>query len=182
MVQRCQWIQDKPDFYVAYHDTVWGKPCYNDRELFQWLTLEVFHSGLSWQLVLSKLDDFQQAFDGLDPEKISQYTACDVERLMNNPKIIRHRRKIEATIQNAQSFLAIKEEWGSFSRYIWHFTQNKPVIRKDGEAMQTRSALSDQVTQDMKQKGFKFIGSTTIHSYLQGIGVINDHDETCLFK
>lgn len=182
MVQRCQWIQNKPDFYVSYHDRVWGKPCYNDRELFQWLTLEVFHSGLSWQLVLSKLSDFQEAFDGLDPEKISQYTTCDVERLVNNSKIIRHRQKIEATIQNARSFLKIKEEWGSFSRYIWHFTHNKSLIRKADEGMQTASPLSDQVTQDMKQKGFKFIGSTTIHSYLQGIGVINDHDETCAFK
>lgn len=182
MIQRCQWIQNKPEFYVAYHDTVWGKPCRQDQELFEWLVLETFHSGLSWQLVLSKMPDFKEAFDELDPAIVSQYTTNDVERLLQNDKIIRHHSKIEATINNAQRFLEVAKEWGSFSRYIWHFTEDEPVVRGVGEPMLTRSSLSDQIVNDMKRRGFRFIGSTTIHSYLQGIGVINDHDPECSFK
>jgi len=180
-VKRCDWIAGKPDYYVKYHDEVWGKPEYNDQALFKWLNLEIFHIGLSWQLVLSKYDAFLEAFDDFDYEKVALYDEKKIEELMENEKIIRYRRKIEATINNAKQFMKVQEDFGSFSKYIWSFTNYKQIAR-DTEERQTKSNLSDQVTKDLKKRGFNFVGSVTIYSYLQAIGVINDHDKTCDFR
>lgn len=180
-VTRCDWIAGKPDYYVKYHDEVWGKPAYDEQELYKWLSLEIFHIGLSWQLVLSKYDHFLEAFDDFDYEKVASYDEEKIEELMNNEKIIRYRRKIEATINNAQQFMKVQEEFGSFSDYIWSFTDNKQIINKTDERL-TDSPLSDEVTKDLKKRGFKFVGSVTIYSYLQAIGIINDHDLACDFK
>ncbi|MGX7091840.1 DNA-3-methyladenine glycosylase I [Hutsoniella sourekii] len=181
MIQRCQWVQGKPDYYLDYHDQVWGKPEYDDSQLFKWLVLETFHVGLSWQLVLSKYNHFMAAFDQMDYGEIASYSSSKIEELKQNEGIIRHQGKIQATITNAQCFMAVQEEWGSFSQYIWNFTQGQVVDRQEGP-MAKQSVLSDQVNKDMKKRGFKFIGSITIYSYLQAIGIINDHDPTCSFK
>ena len=180
-IARCEWIQGKPDYYVKYHDEIWGKPEYDDQALFKWLSLEIFHIGLSWQLVLSKYDNFMEAFDDFDYEKVADYQEDKVEELMDNEKIIRYRRKIEATINNANCFTAVQKEFGTFSKYIWSFTKGKQVISQDDERL-TDSPLSDRVTTDLKKRGFKFVGSVTIYSYLQAIGMINDHDLDCDFR
>ena len=178
---RCEWIQGKPAYYVKYHDEIWGKPEYDDQALYKWLSLEIFHIGLSWQLVLSKYDHFMEAFDDFDYEKVANYKEDKIDELMDNDNIIRYRRKIEATINNAKKFMEVQKEFGSFSKYIWHFTEGKQVVLQEGE-QPTNSPLSDQVTADLKKRGFKFVGSVTIYSYLQAIGLINDHDLNCDFR
>lgn len=180
-VTRCKWIEGKPDYYVKYHDEVWGKAEYDEQALFKWLSLEIFHIGLSWQLVLSKYDAFMEAFDNFDYKFVSEYDEQKIEELLNNENIIRYRRKIEATINNAKQFMKIQEEFGQFSDYIWSFTEGKQIVRTSDERL-TNSPLSDQVTKDLKKRGFKFVGSVTIYSYLQAIGIINDHDNDCAFK
>lgn len=180
-VTRCEWIQGKPDFYIEYHDNVWGKPEYDDQELFKWLSLEIFHIGLSWQLVLSKYEGFMEAFNAFNPDIVSNYDEEKIDELMKNENIIRYRQKIEATINNAQRFKEVQEEFGRFSDYIWSFTDGEQIIRNADER-QTDSLLSDQVTKDLKKRGFKFIGSVTTYSYLQAIGIVNDHDQVCDFK
>lgn len=180
-VTRCEWITGKPDYYVEYHDHVWGVPEHDDQLLYQWLILESFHVGLSWQLVLSKKENFLKAFDQLNYEKVADYGEKEIERLVNDPGIIRHKAKIKAAITNAQAFLKVQDEFGSFDRYIWGFVDGKQVINMSDERL-ARSDLSDAVTKDMKKWGFKFIGSVTIYSYLQAIGMINDHDLDCDFR
>lgn len=180
-IRRCEWIQGKPDYYVEYHDRIWGKPVGDDQELFKWLSLEIFHIGLSWQLVLSKYDHFMAAFDQFDYERVAKYDELKIDELMANDKIIRHRKKIEAVIHNAKQVQEIQKEYGSFSTYIWSFTDGKQVIKQVDKNI-TRSDLSDHIAKDLKARGFKFIGSVTIYSYLQAIGVINDHDLACEFR
>ena len=179
-MQRCQWIEGKPEYYVNYHDHVWGRPEHKDQMLFQWLSLEIMHIGLSFQLVLSKKEAFMKAFDNFDIDKVAQFTEKDVTNLMSNPEIIRHQRKIEAIICNAQMIQKLQNQWGSFAAYLWHFTNNTSI-----DAMDDDSAcidLSQRITKDMKRNGFKFIGSTTIKSYLEGIGIIDGHEFNCDFK
>lgn len=180
-IKRCEWIKGKPDYYVRYHDEIWGKPEYNDRELYKWLSLEIFHIGLSWQLVLSKYDAFLEAFDDFDYQKVATYDDNKIAELMENEKIIRYRKKIEATIHNAKQFMSVQKEFGSFSHYIWHFTKGEQILSENNQKL-TQSPLSDEVTKDLKKRGFKFIGSVTIYSYLQAIGIINDHDLECNFR
>ena len=178
---RCEWIQGKPDYYVKYHDEIWGIPVYDDQELFKWLSLEIFHIGLSWQLVLSKYKHFMGAFDNFDYEKVAKYSEEDIQTLMENENIIRYRKKIEATIHNAKQFMKIQDEYGKFSDFIWAFTDNQQVVAEVNQNL-TKSHLSDKVTAELKKRGFKFIGSVTIYSYLQAIGIINDHDLECDFR
>lgn len=180
-VKRCEWVAGKPDYYIKYHDDIWGKPEYEDQNLFKWLSLEIFHIGLSWQLVLSKYDDFMKAFDDFDYELVAGYDEEKIKELMTNEKIIRYQRKIEATINNAKKFMAIQEEFGQFSTYIWSFTDGEQIIRDTDEYL-TATPLSDAVTKDLKKRGFKFVGSVTIYSYLQAIGIVNDHDKDCDFR
>lgn len=179
--KRCDWIQGKPDYYVQYHDNVWGKEEHDDQRLYQWLILESFHVGLSWQLVLSKKAAFMEAFDQFDYQKVAQYDEEKVEKLAQNEGIIRHRGKIKAAIANAQAFMHVQEEFGSFNKYIWGFVDGQQVVNQTDEHF-IQSDLSDMVTKDMKKRGFKFIGSVTIYSYLQAIGIINDHDLDCGFR
>lgn len=181
-MKRCQWVENKPDFYIAYHDKVWGKAEHDDRALFKWLLLEMFHSGLSWQIVLSKEANFANAFEEYDYYKIAAYGEKEISRLMQDEGIIRNRKKIEAAIANAQAFQVIQEEYGSFDKFIWGFTDNETIIRQANEEALTQSPLSDEVTKALKKYGFKFVGSVTIYSYLQAIGIINDHDHDCAFR
>ncbi|MBK0347184.1 DNA-3-methyladenine glycosylase I [Aerococcaceae bacterium zg-ZJ1578] len=181
MTNRCQWIEGKPDYYVDYHDNIWGKPEHDDTALFRWLILEMFHIGLSWQLVLSKQEQFDSAFDNFDYLKIATYDEQKIEALLDDKGIIRHRGKIQATITNAQAFMKIQAQYGSFDAFIWSFTAGKTIIKQQ-DSHQTKSELSDYVTKALKKNGFKFLGSVTVYSYLQAIGIVNDHDINCQFR
>ena len=181
-MNRCSWVDLKSEVYVKYHDCEWGVPVYDDRKLFEFLVLESFQAGLSWLCVLNKREAFRMAMDDFDPLKISCYTEDKINSLLNNKDIIRSRRKIEAVINNAKVFLDIKEEWGSFSNYIWHFTDNMVIKNMDDKIMPT-SLLSDEISKDLRKRGMKYVGSVIIYSYLQAIGVIDDHELSCyLYK
>ncbi|MCW6675393.1 DNA-3-methyladenine glycosylase I [Aerococcaceae bacterium NML171108] len=179
--KRCAWVQGKPDYYVAYHDDHWGKPEHDDRQLFRWLVLESFHVGLSWQLILSKSAAFDAAFDHFDYHRIANYGQDKVEALVQDVGIVRHRGKINATIANAQAFLKIQQTFGSFDAYIWSFTNGETIVNQTDEFL-TKSPLSDAIAKDLKQRGFKFLGSVTVYAYLQAIGIINDHELNCPFR
>lgn len=172
---RCKWCNMKNELYVKYHDEEWGVPAYDDGRLFEFLVLEPFQAGLAWETVLVKRESFRKAFDDYDIEKIRNYGEDKIAEMLNDPSIIRNRKKIEAAINNAGIFRDIQKEWGTFSRYIWHFTDNK-VVYEVGKAS---SALSDEIARDMKKRGMKFIGTTTVYAYLQAVGVIYSHDREC---
>ena len=172
---RCRWCNLNNPRYVSYHDEEWGKPQYDDRKLFELLVLESFQAGLSWETILNKRENFRIAFNGFDPIVIRRYDEIKIQQLMENSGIIRNRRKIEAAIVNADVFLQIQEQWGSFSAYIWHFTDGKTIF----ETGLTCSPLSDLVSRNLKKRGMKFVGTTIVYSYLQAIGIIQSHDEQC---
>lgn len=177
-MQRCHWVDLKSQIYIDYHDHEWGVPTYDDQTLFELLVLESFQAGLSWLCVLKKRKFLREAFDSFDPVKIANYGEEKISILLQNKNIIRSRRKIEAMISNAKIFLDIQKEWGSFSNYIWHFTDYQ-VIKNLDDNLKTTSSLSDEVSIDLKKKGMKYVGSIIIYSYLQAIGVVNDHELNC---
>jgi DNA-3-methyladenine glycosylase I len=177
-MKRCEWVNNKPDLYLKYHDEEWGTPIYNDEKLFEMLLLECFQAGLSWFTILKKRESFRLYFDNFDPLKISQYNEDKVNELMTHKEIIRNKSKICAAINNTIVFLDIQKEYGSFSDYLWGFTKKKIIINTTNEFL-TTSELSDKVSKDLKKRGMKFVGSITIYSYLQAIGIINDHDTEC---
>lgn len=174
---RCAWVNENNPIYVAYHDSEWGKPEHDDRMLFELLILEGFQAGLSWECILNKREAFQKAFDQFDAVKISQYDADKVEQLLQNREIVRNRRKIAAAVKNAEVFLHLQREYGSFDTFIWGFTQGK-VIREDWR-IRTTSPLSDEISWVLKKRGMTFVGSTIIYSYLQAIGILNGHETGC---
>lgn len=179
-MQRCNWGKslETSDVYQEYHDNQWGEPVYEDRLLFEMLVLESFHVGLSWLIVLKKRAAFKKAFDDFDAVKIITYDDQKIAELLDNKEIIRHKGKIHATISNAQAYLNVKEEFGSFSNYIWSFTDNEIRYNIDDE-FHTTNELSDRVTKDLKKRGFKFLGSVTVYSYLEAVGVMNHHSTNC---
>ncbi len=177
-MKRCFWVDEKSEIYVKYHDEEWGVPKYDDKELFELLILESFQAGLSWITVLKKREAFRLAFDNFDVKKVSQYSTQKVEELLQNEKIIRSKGKINATINNAKIFIQIQREFGSFSNYIWGFTNNKIIKNITGEII-ISSPLSDTISKDLKKRGMKYVGTVIIYSYLQAIGVIDDHDKNC---
>jgi len=177
-MKRCHWVDEKSEIYIKYHDEEWGVPVYNDRKLFELLVLESFQAGLSWLCVLNKRESFRQVLDNFDPTIISNYNEEKINTLLQNKEIIRSRRKIEATINNAKIYIDIQKEWGSFSNYIWHFTKNKVIKNIDNE-IKTTSSLSDKISADLKKRGMKYTGSIIVYSYLQAIGIINDHELNC---
>ena len=172
---RCCWANPRNERYIRYHDEEWGIPVHDDRKLFEMLILECFQAGLSWECVLNKRDAFRVAFDNFDTEKVSAYTEDKLEALRSNPGIIRNRLKIQAAVTNAQAFCEIQKEYGSFSEYLWHWTEGR-VIRETGK---TSSELSDAISKDLKKRGFRFVGPVTIYSHLQASGLINDHGKDC---
>lgn len=178
--RRCKWVNLKNPLYIEYHDKEWGVPSYNDSYLFEMLVLESFQAGLSWECVLNKREEFRKAFDNFDYNKIQKYDEKKIEELCNNRKIIRNKLKVKATINNAKVFIKIQKEFGSFSNYIWSFTNNK-VIKNVDNNFKTTSELSDKISNDLKKREMKFVGSTIIYSYLQAIGIINDHELECDF-
>ncbi len=175
---------EAPAVAVRYHDTRWCKPEHRERELFAMLVLEGMQAGVNWNLILGKEENFRRAFDGFDPNVVALYGAEKVEALLEDKGIIRNRRKIEAAIANARAFLAVEKEFGSFDAFIWSFTDGKQVDHhlKDLRDMPAKDALSEEVSAALKRRGFKFVGPTIVYSYLQGIGVINDHWEECDFR
>ena len=177
MEKRCHWVNLKNPAYIKYHDEEWGVPSHDDKYLFEMLVLETFQAGLSWECILNKREDFRKAFENFDYEKIALFDEEKIEELLGNAKIVRNRLKIKATIANARLFIKIKEEWGSFAKYIWHFTDGK-IVKSAGE-IKTHSPLSDEISRDLQKRGLKFVGSTIIYSYLQAIGVIDDHEPDC---
>ena len=168
--KRCPWAEDVEEIYVKYHDEEWGVPTYDDQELFEMLVLESFQAGLAWITILKKRENFRKAFDDFDVEKVANYDEEKIEELLNNAGIIRHKGKINAAI--------IQKEYGSFSNYIWQFTDNNVLIDTE-ENYLTNSPLSDKIAKDLKKRGMKFVGTTIIYSYLESIGIINNHIHEC---
>lgn len=180
MEESCNWPGNDP-LMRKYHDEEWGAPLHDDRKLFEFLVLEGFQAGLSWMTILRKREHFREAFFGFDPVLVAAMTQLDVERLLQNPGIIRNRMKIEATIHNAACFLKIQREYGSFDRYIWQFTDYSPVINRFTalDQLPARTELSDRISAELKRKGFKFVGSTIVYAHMQATGMVNDHLTHC---
>jgi DNA-3-methyladenine glycosylase I len=174
-LRRCSYVPVNDSIYIAYHDHEWGVPSHDEHYLYEMLILECFQAGLSWRTILAKRENFRKAYDNFDPLKVATYDEKKIATLMQDQGIIRHKLKIVGSIVNTQIFLAIEKEWGSFDQYIWSFTDGQVIYEYD----QTRSPLSDQVSKDLKKRGMKFVGSVTIYSYLQAIGVINSHEPGC---
>lgn len=182
-VKRCDWCLSDP-MYIDYHDNEWGIPLHDDQKLFEFLILEGMQAGLSWLTILRKRDNFRKAFKDFSPEKVARYSQKNVERLMGNEGIIRNRLKINAAINNAKIFLSIQEAFDSFDEYIWQFTNGK-IINKQRRTMKSipvSSKESDQMSKDLKQRGFKFVGSTICYAFMQATGMVNDHLASCDFK
>lgn len=176
-VTRCFWANLNNPLYLAYHDEEWGEPCHDERMLFEMLILEGFQAGLSWECVLNKREAFREAFDNFDVQKVAKYDDNKLASLTDNPKIIRNKSKINASVTNANVFIKIQEEFGSFDNYIWSFT-NREVIYEPCD-IRTTSPLSDTISKDLKKRGMKYVGTTIIYSFLQAIGIINGHLEGC---
>ena len=177
---RCPWAT-KHDHEIRYHDEEWGVPCRDDRTQFEFVTLEAAQAGLSWAVILNKREGYRRAFAGFDPEKVAEFTPADVERLVADAGIVRNRLKIESAINNARRFLEVAAVSGSFSNYLWDFVNGQPVCNAWTEISQVPATtpLSDKVAKDLKQKGFKFMGSTVVYAHLQATGLVNDHLVSC---
>lgn len=177
-MKRCSWVDEKSEIYKKYHDEEWGVPKYNDKDLFELLILEGFQAGLSWITILKKRKDFKDAFNDFNVEIVAKYDDTKISELLKNEKIIRSKTKIHAAITNAQVFIKIQEEFGSFSKYIWGFTNGK-IIKNKTDNFVTSSPLSQKISKDLKKRGMKFVGPVIIYSYLQSIGIIDDHEINC---
>ena len=178
---RCPWADlSKPD-YLDYHDREWGVPVHDDRVLFEFLILEGAQAGLSWYTVLQKRENYRLAFENFDPEKVATFDERRVETLLGNPGIIRNRLKVRAAIGNAKSFLETQEEFGSFDAYIWRFVDGRPLVNefKDLSQYPAKTPLSDELSKDLRQRGFKFVGSTICYAHMQATGLVNDHTLDC---
>ncbi|AIM14977.1 DNA-3-methyladenine glycosylase [Bacillus sp. X1(2014)] len=182
-MNRCGWVNQDP-LYIHYHDHEWGVPIYDDRLLFEYLNLEGAQAGLSWYTILKKRENFRKAFDNFDPEKIVMYDEKKVEVLLNNEGIVRNKLKIHAVISNAKAFLKVVEEFGSFQSYIWSFVDGKPIINhyKELSEVPATTEISDKMSKELKKRGFKFVGSTICYAFMQAVGMVNDHLESCDFK
>jgi len=178
--QKCAWCVGD-DLYEAYHDLEWGVPVYDDDTLFEFLILETFQAGLSWITILRKRENFRKAFDSFDYKKIVHYNQEKIDSLLQDVGIIRNKLKINATITNAQAFINIQNEFGSFSKYIWAFVDGKPIKNKLKSANDApaNTALSDALSKDLKKRGFKFVGSTVVYAHMQATGMVNDHETNC---
>jgi DNA-3-methyladenine glycosylase I len=179
-VRRCGWSGADPRM-IEYHDREWGVPLHDDRKLFEFLILEGMQAGLSWSTILNKRQNFRTAFHDFDPVKVARYTARDVKRLLADAGIVRNRLKIEAAISNAQQFLAVQKEFGAFDRYIWQFVGGKPIRHrfKSLKDIPATSPESDALSKDLKQRGFRFVGSTIVYAHMQATGMVNDHLVDC---
>ena len=177
---RCDWCGDDP-LYVSYHDHEWGVPLFEDKLLFEFLILETFQAGLSWITILRKRENFRLAFDDFDYLKIAHYDDKKYEELLTNQGIIRNKLKIKSAISNAQLFIQVQKEYGSFSNYFWRFSNNRSIVNQWNQMNQVpaTTSLSDTISKDLKKRGFKFVGSTVIYAYMQAVGMVNDHVGSC---
>ncbi len=177
-MRRCFWVDENSQIYKDYHDNEWGMPKYDDHELFELLVLESFQAGLSWITVLKKREAFRKAFDNFDVKKVANYDENKINELLQNEAIIRSRGKINSAVSNAKIFIQIQKEYGSFSKYIWGFTGGKIIKNKD-DKFEVSTPLSDKISKDLKKRGMKYVGTVIIYSYLQSIGIVDDHETTC---
>jgi DNA-3-methyladenine glycosylase I len=180
-ITRCKWAEGVSLDYIRYHDEEWGVPVYDDRTQFEFLVLEGAQAGLSWSTILNKRDGYRKAFADFDPEKVARFTPKRVERLLQDPGIVRNRLKVQSAVTNAKAFLDVQKEFGSFSDYIWGFVGGKPIrnaFAKDGDIPAT-STESDALSKDLKKRGFKFVGSTIVYAHMQATGMVNDHVTSC---
>lgn len=179
-MKRCDWTQNDV-LMNCYHDEEWGIPVHDDLKWFEFIVLDAFQAGLSWKTILYKREEFRRAFDQFDYKKISAYDSIKVESLMANKGIVRNRLKIIGTIKNANAFMSIQKEFGSFDRYIWSFTEGETIVNKftSLKEIPTKTSLSDKISKDLKKRGFTFVGSTIVYSFLQAAGIVNDHLISC---
>lgn len=177
---RCGWCEGDP-LYEAYHDLEWGVPLKNDESLFEFLVLETFQAGLSWITILRKRENFRAAFDGFNVTKIARYQESKIQELLNNEGIIRNKLKIRSAVTNAQAFIKIQKEFGSFSSYIWDFVDGQPIKNKvqNYKEAPANTPVSDIISKDLKKRGFKFVGSTVLYAFMQATGMVNDHEVNC---
>lgn len=178
---RCGWVGKGDELYNHYHDTEWGVPVHDEQMLFEFLTLETFQAGLSWITVLRKRDNFRKAFDNFDYRKVAKYDEDKIQLLLQDPGIIRNQLKIRAAVNNANMFMNVQEEFGSFDKYIWDFVGGKPIVNSPkvlGDIPAT-SDISDKLSKDLKKRGFKFMGSTVVYAHMQATGMVNDHTTDC---
>jgi DNA-3-methyladenine glycosylase I len=180
VIKRCSWCGDDP-LYVRYHDQEWGVPVHNDRKLFEFLILEGAQAGLSWITVLRKRQAYREAFDGFDFNKIAAYKEHKLKLLLENPGIIRNRLKIRSAVTNANAFIRVRDEFGTFNNYIWQFVDGRPVQNrhKTLKDIPAKTELSNAISKDLKKRGFSFVGSTIIHAHMQAVGMVNDHLTDC---
>ena len=178
--KRCEWAGDKPHM-VAYHDDEWARAVHDDTRHFEMITLEGAQAGLSWETILKKRENYRKAFAGFDPGKVARFDDNKATDLLQNPGIVRNRLKVASTIRNARAFLEIQKEFGSFDSYIWGFVGGKPIVNRWQEMaeMPAKTDLSDEISKDIKSRGFNFVGSTIIYAYMQAIGMVNDHTVDC---
>ena len=178
--QRCAWCE-KDDLYRNYHDNEWGKPVYDDATIFEFLILETFQAGLSWYTVLAKRENFRKAFDNFNLKKIANYSEDKMAELAEDAGIIRNKLKIKATVTNAQAFIKVQEEFGTFSKYIWGFVGGKPIDNQPKTLSEVKATtpISDALSKDLKKRGFKFVGSTVMYAHMQATGMVNDHILEC---
>lgn len=179
--RRCAWVASGGPLDVAYHDLEWGVPVHDDRVLFEFLILEGAQAGLSWSTILKKRANYRRALARFDPRRVARFTAKDKRRLLKDPGIVRNRLKIDATVTNAQRFLEVQQEFGSFDRYLWSFVGGKPIVNRPRtmKDVKAKSELSDRISRDLGKRGFRFVGSTIVYAYLQAVGVVNDHAWDC---
>ena len=177
MIKRCFWA--KTPLSIAYHDEQWGVPLHEDNRLFEFLILEGAQAGLSWETILRKRDNYRKAFDRFNPAKVAKYDQEKIDQLLNNDGIIRNRLKINSAVTNAIAFLEVQREFGSFDEYVWRFVNRKPLKRKRGEPIVAHTEISDALSKDLLKRGFKFVGSTICYSFMQAVGMVNDHDASC---
>jgi DNA-3-methyladenine glycosylase I len=177
-VKRCGWATTP--LGIAYHDREWGVPVHDDRVLFEFITLEGAQAGLSWSTILNKRENYRRAFAGFDPGKVARFASVHKKKLMRDEGIVRNRLKIESTVSNAQAFLAVQKEFGTFDRYIWQFVGGKPIQNKrKGKDIPARTAESDAMSKDLQKRGFRFVGSTICYAFMQATGMVNDHLTSC---
>jgi DNA-3-methyladenine glycosylase I len=177
-ITRCSWANMANPRYLAYHDKEWGVPCHDENTLFEMLNLEGAQAGLSWETILKKRDTYRLAFDGWDPETIAAYGPDKVAALLADPGIVRNRLKVAAAITNAQAYLRLRAEGHTLDSYLWAFVDGQPVVNRSGERF-AKTELSDRLSKDLSKRGFKFVGSTIIYAYMQGIGMVDDHQPQC---
>lgn len=180
-LQRCAWANPANPLYLAYHDHEWGVPCHDELTLFEMLNLEGAQAGLSWETILNKRENYRLAFDGWDAHKVAAYDETKVASLLANPGIVRNRLKVNAAISNARAYLRLVDEMGGLEPYLWCRVNHQPVQNSGRERIIT-SPLSDEISKDLKKRGFKFVGSTIIYAYLQSMGIVNDHEHDCFCR